>query len=308
MELKNPLWKARGKEEINMKKYSIVDVPQGSDAWLQWRRDKLGASDTPTIMGENPWKTPYQLWVEKTSNISVQQSPAMERGLKLEPLVRDFVNRDLKANYQPVCMQSCDRPYMIASLDGWDESLDLKLVEIKCPGSRTHQSAVDGQLPSHYIGQLQHQMFVANVDQALYFSYDGESYAKVLVQRDDEYITKMLAAAAAFNKCLQTGVAPELCDRDYLVVNDLEALKLEQRYRHIKEQVNFLLEEQELIKKSLIVHAAENNAIIGKLRLTKYVRKGAVEYNKIEALKSIDLNAYRKPDVHVWVVNEGTDT
>src|SRR5581483_972237 len=36
--------------------YTIVDLRQGTQEWLGWRNQGIGASDAPIIMGENPWK------------------------------------------------------------------------------------------------------------------------------------------------------------------------------------------------------------------------------------------------------------
>jgi predicted phage-related endonuclease len=38
---------------------------QNSDAWLEWRRGGIGASDLPVIMQKVDWSTPYQLSTSK---------------------------------------------------------------------------------------------------------------------------------------------------------------------------------------------------------------------------------------------------
>lgn len=34
--------------------------------WLEQRRKGIGGSDAPVIMGVNPWRSPMDLWLEKT--------------------------------------------------------------------------------------------------------------------------------------------------------------------------------------------------------------------------------------------------
>ena len=34
----------------------ITHLKQGTSKWRNWRKGVIGASDAPTIMGENPWK------------------------------------------------------------------------------------------------------------------------------------------------------------------------------------------------------------------------------------------------------------
>jgi putative phage-type endonuclease len=58
------------------------------EEWLENRSRGIGASDIPTILGVNRWKSPYTLWAEKTGLIPPQQeSVAMRVGHALEPLI-----------------------------------------------------------------------------------------------------------------------------------------------------------------------------------------------------------------------------
>ena len=40
---------------------TVVRLTQGTAEWLEWRNNGIGASDAPTIMGENPWITITEL-------------------------------------------------------------------------------------------------------------------------------------------------------------------------------------------------------------------------------------------------------
>ena len=46
----------------------IMNVHQMQDraAWLKLRNEGIGGSDAGTIVGDNTWKSPYALWLEKT--------------------------------------------------------------------------------------------------------------------------------------------------------------------------------------------------------------------------------------------------
>ncbi len=58
---------------------------QGSEDWHAFRENKIGGSMAPTIMGENPYSSPYRLWQEMTGRKEVFISPAMRRGTEFEP-------------------------------------------------------------------------------------------------------------------------------------------------------------------------------------------------------------------------------
>lgn len=43
----------------------FLNLLQNTQEWEKFRLQKIGASDAPIIMGVSPWKTPFQLWLEK---------------------------------------------------------------------------------------------------------------------------------------------------------------------------------------------------------------------------------------------------
>lgn len=41
--------------------YTIIR-PKDRNEWLEHRKSGIGSSEVATILGLNPWETPYQLW------------------------------------------------------------------------------------------------------------------------------------------------------------------------------------------------------------------------------------------------------
>ena len=68
--------------------YTLINLEQGTPAWLEWRSQGLGASDAPTIMGENPWKRAAELLDEKCGKLKSNSNAKMARGSALEPEAR----------------------------------------------------------------------------------------------------------------------------------------------------------------------------------------------------------------------------
>ena len=59
------------------------------EEWLEWRREGIGASDAPVIMGVSPWTTPLQLWENKLLGKSGQlETSSMRRGKDMEKEAR----------------------------------------------------------------------------------------------------------------------------------------------------------------------------------------------------------------------------
>ena len=55
------------------------------------RRAFLGATDVAAVVGVSPYRTPLQVWLEKTGHApATEPSPAMKRGVRFEPIVADM--------------------------------------------------------------------------------------------------------------------------------------------------------------------------------------------------------------------------
>ena len=118
--------------------------------------------------------TPYQLWLLKTGRAVSETNAAMRNGTALEPLARHAYEVETGLVMQPLVLQ--DGLYS-ASLDGMTLDGDL-IVEIKCPykgqGSVLWQSVEGGEVPAHYLVQIQHQLMVTGASQAHLWVFDGQ--------------------------------------------------------------------------------------------------------------------------------------
>jgi putative phage-type endonuclease len=60
-------------------------------AWLERRKQGLGASDAPIVAGVSPYRSPFELWQEKRGEAPAQDgTPQMARGNRLEPVAADW--------------------------------------------------------------------------------------------------------------------------------------------------------------------------------------------------------------------------
>jgi putative phage-type endonuclease len=61
------------------------------EEWLQLRRGSIGGSEVAAILGQSKYKTPYQVWLEKTGRARFDgSSPVTEFGHLMEPHLRDY--------------------------------------------------------------------------------------------------------------------------------------------------------------------------------------------------------------------------
>jgi len=278
---------------------------QRSDEWLEFRKDKVGASDAPVIMEVSPWKTQYQLWLEKLSIIENAQKSnwAMDRGNNLEAAALQAFCLEKGIEMSPDVMIHRDHKWMMASLDGTNE-FGTSAVEIKCPGKEDHAKALAGKIPDKYIPQLQHQLEVLGLDMIYYFSFDGSNGVTIEVNRDDKYIKNLVKKELEFFECLQSFVAPKLVDRDYQSKKDDLWLEASSEWKVISKQLKALETKEKELRDNLIAMSNKQNSIGGGVKLTRSLRKGNVDYSKIPELELIDLDGYRKDPIEVWRISE----
>src|SRR5690606_15712460 len=167
-------------------------MEQQTKEWHELRRRKIGASDAPVIIGVSPWKTPLQLWEEKLGfREQPQRNSYMDRGIAMEEPARMAFIEHTGIAVNPIVKISSQFDFMMASMDGL--SNDEKTgVEIKCPGQNDHTLASMGIIPDKYIPQLQHQMFVCELETMYYYSFDGQDGVLLKVMRDEQYLSNLI--------------------------------------------------------------------------------------------------------------------
>jgi putative phage-type endonuclease len=159
---------------------------QGTEEWLQTRRWKITATDAPTIMGQNPWRTTEQLFFDKLHDNRYRETEDIIRGKELEEPARQLYILKKGIHVEPAVMFSNKNEWQMASLDGIDVTKS-HIVEIKCPRKASKSKGI----PSYYYAQLQHQMEVTGLNEMDFFTFvdfDGEI---VHIKRDDLFIKKM---------------------------------------------------------------------------------------------------------------------
>jgi putative phage-type endonuclease len=286
----------------------FIDLEQGSPEWLEYRRTRIGSSDAPVIMGESPWKTPYQLWQEKLSESHEnKENFAMYRGKMLEERARSAYEVMKGEIFYPRVVQHREHSWKLASLDGLSYDAQ-RAVEIKCPGREDHDLALSGKIPPKYKAQLQHQIHVCKLDSIDYFSFDGESGVIVKEPRDPEYLLDLIKREREFFFNLQSKTPPAFTEKDYVDKNNDKIYEQKVKLWEEKEAI-FLKaqEEKDLAKKDLIDYCKGENTKGFGIRIQRIIRKGTIMYENIPELREIDVEKYRKESViYFKIVEEKT--
>jgi len=271
----------------------VKDIVQNTPEWLKFREGKVGASMASTILGINPWQSKYHLWEQMVGiRAPTEMTEAMQRGHDLEEMARHAFNAEHGKGMIPAVYQHDEYSWMIASLDGisFDGS---EIVEIKCPGAKTHQSALDGKVPEHYYAQVQHQLYVSGAKKAYYFSFDGSRGRAIEIYPNEDFIKRLVREEKEFIKCV-ISLKPPGDDAMNQLIDDLRGVRQEKKLLEIQEDV---------ITKNILDLVDEQGYEGNGAKVKQVVRLGTIDYNKIPELKEINLEAYRKESTSYWKIS-----
>jgi len=281
----------------------IINLPQGSPEWLSWRKTVITATDCSCIMGNNPWTTAYQCWQRKLGLVEeFKSNEAMERGKRLEPEARaQFIER-YGIEMTPMVVESSEFDFLGASLDGISQD-GKYILEIKCGGSKLHDSASKGEIPIYYLDQIHHQLLVTGAEKCFYYSYNGSDGICIEVLPFPEYRTVFLPKAREFLRCVAFNEPPPLQDSDYKDMSNEPLWEVNsQAYIEVSARIKALEELKEKYRKKLIELSEDQNCQGDGIKVIKTVMKGRVSYDEIPELKDIDLEKYRKPSSASWKI------
>ncbi len=282
----------------------IERLHQNTPQWHRWRRQGIGASDAPVIMGEAPFKTPRTLWSIKTGRVQEDPAgPAARRGRELERFARRAYERRTGIQMEPLCLVHQDFEWMRASLDAlsFDGST---LLEIKCPlNLRDRTSAQEGRIPSQYHAQLQHQLEVSGAQQAHYWSFHGSEGILIEIRPDREYAKRLVEAEATFWQLVRENRWPELANEELDLSADPNWRHTALRYREVRLRLESAAFEEHRLRATLGRMATARRTYGCGVEVLKSSRKGAVDYSAVPELRGVNLEPYRKPPVAVVKIN-----
>jgi putative phage-type endonuclease len=275
---------------------------QGTPEWLDMRRNFIGASDAPIIMGVSPYSTPYKLWEDKLGiSPPIKENVAMKRGNELEPIARALLEEQFSMQITPKVVHCKDNSFMMCSLDGLSDD-GKTAFEIKYASKDKHELAKDGEIPELYYPQLQHQLACTGLDSIWYCSFNGDEIVNVEVDRDDSYIDDMLAKEAKFWECVKTFTPPELTNKDYVEKDDSLWNSYANRLKEIDVLLKDLSIEKDFIRQTLIDEAKGKSSKGCGISLSKSFVKGRVNYDEIPELADVDLEKYRSASKESWTL------
>ena len=187
--------------------------------WLEYRKQGIGGSDASVVCGVSRYKSPVELWLDKTGQLPPQEAgEAAYWGTQLEPFVRaEFTKRTgIEVQCVRQLLQSGELPFMLANLDGVCEVPDYGTCAFEAKTASAYKAGEwDDAIPDEYQLQIQHYMAVTGY-RAAYIAVliGGNTFRWKFVERDEELISMLIDLEADFWKRVQDCTPPPLDGSD----------------------------------------------------------------------------------------------
>ena len=182
--------------------------------WLKERQCGIGGSDVGAILGVNKYKTPFEVYLEKTEPITEvkEQSESAYFGDIFEDVVaKEFEKRTgKKVRRDRKHYKHKDYPFMVANIDRRVVG-ENAILECKTANQYLASDWKDDEIPASYLLQVQHYLVVTGAEVGyIAVLIGGQKFIWKEVQRDEELIQMIIEAEKNFWKMVQDKTPPAL--------------------------------------------------------------------------------------------------
>ena len=180
--------------------------------WLSLRARYIGGSDAASVIGLNPYKSPYTLWAEKTGRIAPFDGNVTTRvGTYLEQLVAAMYTEETgnKVRNEQRTFLNDAYPWACANIDRMIVRQRAGL-EIKTTNDRMKIKQLrEGEIPHDWQCQMTHYLAVTDLERWDLAALCGSRELVILsLERDEEDIHALMAAEQAFWECVRDEQPP----------------------------------------------------------------------------------------------------
>ena len=252
-------------------------------AFLEARKDGIGGSDIGAILGVNKWKSPVDVWLDKTGRTEpdLEMSEPAYFGIELESFVAaeyskrsgnkvQRVNQIIKHPQHAWMLANIDRAVVAdgsrARLDKDGNLAGIKgLLECKTASAYLEREWSDESAPLAYVAQCQWYMAVTGAEWCdLAVLIGGQRYICHRIERDESLIAAVIDAGRNFwfnNVLADSPPAPRTPEetlalfptnsRDDLVVASDDVMRALEAYQLLKQKAKSVDDEMAAVKAAI---------------------------------------------------------
>ena len=283
-----------------------INLEQGSQAWLDFRQNGIGASEIASIAEiKGAFSKRINTLTEKLGQkrmLSAFEQNIFAQGHAWEIAVRDAINAE-GFTFAPAVVVSTENERFFASLDGLDASKEI-ILEVKSVVNAPKFEQYKNEVPAHYMAQVQWQLMVTKYATAiLAFVHDGEVvrheikpdpiYQDILAQAGIKFLAELDAIkAGTMPSPIQTIRSPEIARLE----------KLKRMEMDMKIQMAMITEEIKGLAERLLDEHKASKIEGDSITVTWQEREGATDYKKACEDAGVDVTGYKKKGSRFVVV------
>lgn len=202
---------------MNISRIPIQDMSR--EEWVEERKNSIGGSDAATVLGLNPYSSPYALWAEKTGALTpedISEKEAVRLGVFLEPYVaqRFCEETGKKVRRENYILKNDAYPWAHANVDRLVIGERAGL-ECKTTSALNLRKFKGGEYPANYYCQCMHYMAVTGYEKWYLAVLIGNHDFRVFeIFRDEEEIRALMETEQAFWECVENKTPPAVDGRE----------------------------------------------------------------------------------------------
>jgi putative phage-type endonuclease len=259
-------------------KHTINTANLSRAEWLKLRQKGIGGSDVAAILGLSKWKTPLQVYYDKTGEVVESEPNAkMIAGIKLENVIADWFTeqtgfktyKDNKIRYHAI------NPVLLANIDRIiiNDKGERGILEIKTTSDFAFQHWHD-EIPEDYYLQILHYLNVLDLQYG-YFAIliNGWDFRYYEVKRHQLLIDLFTGQVLDWwDEHIIKGIPPEPVNPEEIntiypvsvptqIEADLSIISAYKSLKSIREQISGLEKEKEGLELTLKSYMKDNEIL-----------------------------------------------
>ena len=193
------------------------------------RKNYIGASEAGAVLGLSHWRSPMEVWAEKTSKVE-HENIDDKLHIKLGNALEDFVGRlfmdetGKKVHRVNKTLYHPKYPFIACNLDRMVYGENVPL-EIKTAGEFMANEWRGDDAPPEYVVQVLHQLAVTGAPYAYIAVLIGNrDFKHKVIERDEDMINNIVQREVEFwTKFVEPKIMPHVTKRDDKVLNKMFA-------------------------------------------------------------------------------------
>ena len=155
----------------------------------------LGGSDAAAVLGVSPWRSPIELYLEKTTPRAEEPSAGkmkvFTRGKKMEPYVCDILAEETGLSIMKRNERYIDAEYsfLACEIDAETKDANIEIKTVSPFKAREWGEQQTDEIPVAYTAQAMHGLMITGRDVCIFgVLIGGDDFRIYRVERDDEII------------------------------------------------------------------------------------------------------------------------